>query len=504
MVLVKKRVAARNDKAKKMDSLKGIETIDRVLTWVFILAVGLLPVLVIHKVNLFVAPRIEYDILNTRITSEFFVYCKWAFLIFLSITALALLLVKIFAFRFEIRRSYINIPLLILAAITLLSGLTAEHPGISLFGVADRYEGTLTSLCYLALFFVAANTGFKKNIGSYITAALCFFALINTATILFDFYGKDFYQNSQSFKSFILPQGLPQQLTPGGKLNSTLGNPNYISGISCALIAFFLTAALLIENLRKRLVYILFSAASFAMLLASLSTSGFVSLLAVLPVIAIITYLKSEHRLHTLAIAGTALISYILIFTVLFSHNPNVWNETMGFFKSVDLKKESDLAPGTDTNQFSIEKKVATTSSGRIYIWRKTLDLVKEKPVLGHGPDTLGYYFPQGDPLRTRYLGITELVDKPHNMYLGTAFGSGLVALAALACLFLLHFYRTARMLVKSTKSGSEIYFPAALFTFWCAFLIQWLFNDSIIGTSAIFWTLFGLAVSLNGEFNEL
>lgn len=518
--MAKKRKPSRNERAITQ-RLNGTEAVDTALAWIFILAVGLLPLLIRTRVSLFVSPKIEYDILNTQMRAEFFIHYKWTFLLFLSITALALLLVKILAFRFEIRRNYINTPLLILAAMVLVSGVAAEYQGISILGMINRNEGALTILCYLTLVFVAANTGFKKSTGPYITAALGVLVFINTAIILFDFYGKDLYSASEFTRSLINPQGLPQELIPRGRLNSTLGNPNYVSGLASALAAFFLTAALLVENLRKRLLYVILSSLSFTMLLASFSTSGFISLLAAIPVIAILACLKAGSRLHTLAVAGTALLCYLLVFTALNSHNPGVWDQTLGFFGKIDIKKEveepnkaSGLSPQPDSpanerqhrpdsaNEFAIEKQIGTASSGRIYIWGKTVQLIKERPLLGYGPDTLAYYFPQGDPMRTRHLNVTELVDKPHNMYLGVAFGSGVIALGALFILILLHFYNTLRGLLKGKLTGGSIYLQAALFTFWCTFLIQFLFNDSLVTTSPVFWTLFGIGVSLNNGMN--
>lgn len=495
-----KRIKAGNKNEKQDHSSQAVNSIDQWIVILLILAVGILPLLVIFKQSIYVAPTITYDIVNTQLLFDLYAYYKWIILLLLSISAIVLLIIKIIFFGYEINRNYINIPLFVLAALTLLSGVTAEHLGISIIGTKERFEGAITYLCYFALFFVASNIRFNKKIGLYVTAALCIFTVTNVIIALFQFYGKDLYLHNQFIRSLIIPQGHPEQLIPRTIFNSTLGNPNYTSGIACALTAFFLVAALLAESLRKNVVYSFFSLLSFTMLLATLSTSGFLSLLAVTLVIAALICFKSNDHIKALAFAGIIILSFSLSFTVLHWHKPAVWNETLGFFKLTDLKKEVDFTQSKSSNEFILEKQVATSSSGRTYIWRKTAELIKERPILGYGHDTIGYYFPQGDPLRTRYLGNYELIDKPHNMYLEVAFGSGVIALFSLIALILLHFYHTARKILKSVKSGSEIYFPASLFAFWCAFLVQWLFNDSVIGSSTIFWTLFGISVSLNQE----
>lgn len=58
--------------------------------------------------------------------------------------------------------------------------------------------------------------------------------------------------------------------------------------------------------------------------------------------------------------------------------------------------------------------------SARGYIWSRSLPVMLESPVFGHGADTFFLVFPQGDLLAKLYsYGTTQMiVDKPHNLYL--------------------------------------------------------------------------------------
>ncbi|HZK02627.1 MAG TPA: O-antigen ligase family protein, partial [Anaerovoracaceae bacterium] len=67
--------------------------------------------------------------------------------------------------------------------------------------------------------------------------------------------------------------------------------------------------------------------------------------------------------------------------------------------------------------------------SGRGYIWSRTLPMLKETLLLGHGADTYVLHFPHDD-----YAGkynakwkLNKIVDKPHNMYVGMAVGTGAI-----------------------------------------------------------------------------
>nr|HML86735.1 O-antigen ligase family protein [Bacteroidales bacterium] len=317
----------------------------------------------------------------------------------------------------------------------------------------------------------------------------------NLVLILFDFYGRDLAKYS-IIRSIIGLTSYPENLS-FGILNSTLMNPNYISGFAGALTAFFLTKALIYTG-KKRTFHAVLSVLSFIVILASLSTSGFLSFLALIPIIALIAFIK-KRGIKTLFTSLIILSCFCVSFLVLYTHTNRVWDETIGFFTGRAQSLTEELAVQQDDNdEFTLSNIKQTASSGRVYIWRKTIELIKERPLLGYGHDTLLYHFSQFDPEQAENLGFLSLVTKPHNMYLEVAFGSGLIALISLLALLILHLFHTTKTIIKGNNDKTR--FSASILVFWCAFLLQCLFNDSLIGTSPIFWILFGVAVSFNSS----
>ena len=71
--------------------------------------------------------------------------------------------------------------------------------------------------------------------------------------------------------------------------------------------------------------------------------------------------------------------------------------------------------------------------SGRLYIWRNVAELVRERPLLGGGPDTLGLRTEAAFERYDEALGILirSSVDAAHNEYLNILVNQGLLALAA-------------------------------------------------------------------------
>ncbi len=491
---------------------------DRYLSWLFIILVGAIPFLVRARMGYFTAPRIIEPLLNTGWHSSVFIYYKWLLVIGLAIAAIAIMIDKILTYHYKVRASYINTPLLILVILVLLSLGTADYKTISLLGLYDQWDGSLIFLAYLALFFVAANTAFKSWFKKGITVSLAIITIVNTIIILCHFGGVELLQ-FQFIKSLIAPAELRSYI--GGEIWSTVGHANYISGLAAALFAYFAAGTLLENSRLARLGHMLLTMAAFAMILASLSSSGFVSVLITSPLLIAVVFL-SRNKKQTLLSGGLTLLLCIAVFIAMNIYNPQVSGQTLDLLKNgmhlsqrlppasvaewTELMPMAPLTayaaeqPGPQQDEFNLPEASWGAGTGRVYIWGETLKLIKARPLLGYGQGTLAYYFPQNDINNIAEMGGSDqLVSKAHNMYLDIAYGSGLPALLALLALFFLHFYHTGRGLWRSERNGSPV-LPAALFLFFCTFAVQWLFNDMVVDSSAIFWTLMGAGVSLNKE----
>ena len=138
--------------------------------------------------------------------------------------------------------------------------------------------------------------------------------------------------------------------------------------------------------------------------------------------------------------------------------------------------------------------------SGRGYIWSRTLPMLKDTILLGYGADTYCIYFPHED-----YVGkynadwnINLIVDKPHNMYMGIAIGTGMLSLLALLSLFGIYAVQSF-LLYRREQYNNEISFiGAGIFLGICGFLVAGLVNDSSVSTMPMFYGLLGTGISVN------
>ena len=114
--------------------------------------------------------------------------------------------------------------------------------------------------------------------------------------------------------------------------------------------------------------------------------------------------------------------------------------------------------------------------SARGYIWSRSIPLLKDNLILGKGPDTFVFEFPQNDLIGKYYAYDTPnmTVDKPHDLYLQIALNNGLIALIAFLGIMLIYIIDSFKLYsLKKRYEISELFAP-------------------------IFWILLGVGTAVN------
>ena len=138
--------------------------------------------------------------------------------------------------------------------------------------------------------------------------------------------------------------------------------------------------------------------------------------------------------------------------------------------------------------------------SNRGYIWSRTIPLLKNTILLGHGPDTFPIYFPQYDYInKLKLYGVGGIfVDKPHNMYLQTAINTGVFSLLAMLTLFGMYFTSSIKIYIKEEFTTFHSIAGLACFAAFCGYAAAGVFNDSVVSVAPVFWVLLGLGIGIN------
>jgi len=141
--------------------------------------------------------------------------------------------------------------------------------------------------------------------------------------------------------------------------------------------------------------------------------------------------------------------------------------------------------------------------SGRGYIWSRTIPMLQETILLGHGADTYCIYFPHEDYVGKYNSGtfssnIGIIVDKPHNMYFGAIVGTGGVSMMMLFLLWGFYLVQSFRIYFKEKYDSFIAYVGVGIFLGICGFLVSGLVNDSTVSVMPMFYGLLGTGISIN------
>lgn len=159
-------------------------------------------------------------------------------------------------------------------------------------------------------------------------------------------------------------------------------------------------------------------------------------------------------------------------------------------------KKDIDLED-PESIGFAGKEKLA---SSRGYIWSRSLPMLRNTLLLGTGPDTFVFEFPQNDLLGKLYAydSATTIVDKPHNLYLQIALSEGVIALLAFLGIILIYIVDSIKLYALKSKFTENEIMGISVFLAVIGYLFAGIFNDSVISVAPIFWIVLGVGVAVN------
>lgn len=141
----------------------------------------------------------------------------------------------------------------------------------------------------------------------------------------------------------------------------------------------------------------------------------------------------------------------------------------------------------------------ADFASKRGYIWSRTISLLKDTVILGSGADSFTLVYPNDDYIgRYNYGFGSELISKPHNLYLQMGVQTGVVSVIAFIIFYLLYFVSSIKLYFKSKFDTFETQVGASILAGTFGYMLMGISNDSTITVAPIFWMLMGLGLAVN------
>lgn len=377
----------------------------------------------------------------------------------------------------------------------------------------SRYEGLCSLLLYGVAFLLLSFWGEYNNMFFYGSAAM---GVLLGAIVL-----------PQSFGStFLYPEGYNYWNT---EFLTTIGNRDCVAGIVCILIPTLLCAFVI---LNERLRYLCLPALFFLTYTVAFSDVD-TAKLGCLTIIVLLPFLiQTRMRLSRLLIglspmlAGIALNSMfpgreerhfamgagagIMVLTAAalyffgryLGKRKGNWRVKPGVvlrigyaFTVVLLSAaliylfvyDGDNGLLTEASAFLHGKMDDGAGSGRGVIWKKTWELITQRPVFGGGPGSFKERFmPYNDAYNTAK-GRNEVIDFAHNDFLNIGACTGLVGLGLYAAFL-------AALLVRCFRKAERCPVLLILLAGILGYLVYSFFVFSIAIVSPLFWVMAGLA----------
>lgn len=370
----------------------------------------------------------------TTLNHELFEFPK--FIILLSGTSIVTLAWLIHALKTKdyqfFHRSLISYSVLAILLTQILATLFSLHPYTSFWGYYSRFHGgLLTTICYTILYFSALKWLDKKSTLNIIKISVITSILISLYAILERLgINKDFWIQDVQNRVF-----------------ATLGQPNWLAAY--LLPNIFLT--LYLGHIHKQ--YSRYSIFLFSILLTALlftrSRSGFIAF-----ILSYLTYWILLARQISFSKLKHSLYRYSLfLFSILAIFGTPYTPSFSSLLNAGAQDNRTTQAPsGTVLDN-------GGTESGDIrkIVWTGAVELIKQHPLLGTGPETFAYTYYWTRPISHNLTSEWDfLYNKAHNEYLNIGANTGLLGLLGYLTWHATSFLASLTTIPKSKKIQQE------------------------------------------------
>lgn len=358
------------------------------------------------------------------------------------------------------KKNKLNLPIYFFIIILSFSLMISNSIRVS-------FEDYIIFISYIILYFIVVNVIIQKN--------------------EFDSFIKIFFITSFLVSIYALIQyyGLDPYFTEINEITSTIGQKNWISNYLAIIFPVIFSYFLLQRERKNKLIYYLLLSVLYATLMICQSRGIWISIsLTLIFAIYIIFKFKFYEIFEKNKKWLIALFIIFLIITIIYSTD-NPLNKSVITVTERAISTFDEKDPSVKT---------------RLLIWGSTLDMIKDKPLLGSGIGTfkMNYLDYQADFLKKNpdYIKFSGKAAESHNEYLQMGAELGIVGLGIfLSILFV--FYSLTLKYLKSKHNNQDRIIIFGLLMGITSFLIHSLFtfpfHVPVLGSS--FFILLGLTV---------
>ncbi len=396
---------------------------------------------------------------------------------------------------FTFARTAIDIPILAYVGVFIISTIFSINPLMSLFGTYKRFEGLTATVCYLFLFYATVNFITTKKRIYILIIAILVSAVVASCYGIAQHLGYDMFKWS-SFEA--------------RRVFSTFGNPVFFSAylvmaLPLASILFLIIPRLIEWSALKSQyiawIFFVISAIIYTAFWLTNTRACFVALLGSLVPFFFFIYKRQHRERYKLAV----LIILFALIGIFFNvrHETSVIKHFTADVQTTDSPTGNLISDKSQTHKrpwLASKFSVAGSSFSRIFQYLAALQIIKDYPALGIGPDTIGILY-------QKYLAKVFTVresdngfpfprqDRIHNDILDTTVTRGIFGLGTYIWL-LSAFGVCVGKRYKRLSDQNKLLVLGLLAGILC-YLIQNEFSFGNTPIVTLFWVMMGLCISV-------
>ncbi len=329
---------------------KNIEKLRKSIWIILMITIFLVPLIVTLKIV--PIPTSLQMMYNGKSYSDVFTYGKVQILH--AGTIIAVLLTMIYQFytfkKSDWKQNKVSIILLGAFALSILSSFVlSEHKELAWNGMIDRYEGTLTWLCYVGLTYITMVViKTRKEINGLIGAFVLSATVVSIIGVL-QMFGLDFFKTDLGM--LVLLGRRYEELFmkvnfnfPVGRVYTTLYNPNYVGSFVALSFPLSIYLMTVLKKIWIRIGLIVTVILQLVMLIGSKSAGGFVAV--AMSILFMIIYVLIKYRTNIKVYVGATLIFIIgiILLTQLSIFEPYINKIANSFNINEDSKVTTEFA----------------------------------------------------------------------------------------------------------------------------------------------------------------
>ncbi len=384
--------------------------------------------------------------------------------------------------RFEIAKTPLDIPIILLFFSYTLSTIFSIDTHTSIFGYYSRFnQGLLSTISYLLLFY-AFVTNFPKEKIRFVFVSILSSAFLVAGWGVLQHYGVDEAYWVQDVKMRVF---------------STLGQPNWLAAYLAMLLPLALAMSIITKSKILRFFSFLFALLLYLSFTFTNSRGGTLGLSV--GIAFFYFFLLYPARKKNLNIPIRLPLFFLLIAFCINLIWGSAFFDLKTFLKKEKQKQETTVAKNGRSSEIG-----GGSESGqiRLIVWKGALNIFNHYPIFGSGVETFAYSYYQFRPAEHNKTSEWEfLYNKAHNEYLNYLATMGLFGFGTYLFLIIRFlFYCWKRV----TGKASQKIISLALASGYISYLVQNFFGFGVVAISLLFYAYPAIAFKINNDIKNI